>query len=68
MTIDAHTHLFSLDTARYPLANPDSDYQPVLEGSATLLKQRLDEAGIDIGRLLLLPGSTVGTIATRWIN
>ena len=47
MTIDAHTHLFSLDTARYPLANPDSDYQPVLEGSATLLKQRLDEAGID---------------------
>lgn len=47
MTIDAHTHLCSLDTARYPLANPESDYRPVLDGSATLLKERMDEAGID---------------------
>ena len=47
MIVDGHTHLFMLDTKRYPLANSGSDYRPVLEGSAVELRRRMDEAGID---------------------
>jgi predicted TIM-barrel fold metal-dependent hydrolase len=47
MIIDGHTHIFSQDTDRYPLANPDSGYQPVTDGSAVLLKHQMDKAGVD---------------------
>lgn len=47
MIIDAHTHIFSTDLDRYPLANPTSSYRPVTDGSAILLRKQMDEAGID---------------------
>lgn len=47
MIIDGHTHIFSLDTDRYPLADPDSTYRPHTDGSAALLKRRMDRAGVD---------------------
>lgn len=47
MIVDAHTHLFSLDTARYPLANPEADYRPAADGSADTLKREMDAAGVD---------------------
>ena len=47
MIIDAHTHIFSSDMARYPLADPTSSYRPVTEGSAKLLRAQMDEAGVD---------------------
>jgi predicted TIM-barrel fold metal-dependent hydrolase len=47
MIIDAHTHIFSTDTVRYPLANPTSSYRPVTDGSGKLLKAQMDAAGVD---------------------
>mgnify|MGYP001187121479 CR=1 FL=1 len=47
MIIDGHTHIFTLDTDRYPLADPASGYRPQIDGSAALLKRRMDAAGVD---------------------
>jgi predicted TIM-barrel fold metal-dependent hydrolase len=47
MIIDAHTHIFSTDMDRYPLGDPTSSYRPVTEGSVTLLRAQMDEAGVD---------------------
>jgi len=47
MIIDAHTHIFSLDFERYPLADPEGSYRPTTDGSAELLKRQMDEAGVD---------------------
>lgn len=47
MIIDGHTHIFSQDTERYPLANPDSGYRPTTDGSAVWLKQQMQDAGVD---------------------
>lgn len=47
MIIDAHTHIFTLDTDAYPLADPASAYRPQTDGSAALLKRRMDAAGVD---------------------
>lgn len=47
MIIDGHTHIFSQDTKRYPLADPDGSYRPQTDGSALRLKQQMDEAGVD---------------------
>ena len=47
MIVDGHTHLFSLDTERYPLANPEADYRPEADGSAETLKQEMDASGVD---------------------
>lgn len=46
MIIDAHTHLFSLDTERYPLGTSDSTYRPAADGSADSLKREMDSAGV----------------------
>jgi predicted TIM-barrel fold metal-dependent hydrolase len=58
MIIDAHTHIFSTDLARYPLANPDSTYRPVTEGSGALLRAQMAEAGVD--RAVTIPPSFYG--------
>jgi predicted TIM-barrel fold metal-dependent hydrolase len=47
MIVDSHTHLFSLDSARYPLADPASTYRPVTDGSVEMLRAQMDEAGVD---------------------
>ena len=47
MIIDAHTHIFSLDTTRYPLADPTAAYRPEADGSAARLKSQMDAAGVD---------------------
>jgi predicted TIM-barrel fold metal-dependent hydrolase len=47
MIIDGHTHLFTMDTQQYPLANPASVYRPETEGSAEKLKQEMQEVGVD---------------------
>jgi predicted TIM-barrel fold metal-dependent hydrolase len=47
MIIDGHTHLFSLDTERYSLGDPDSTYRPEADGSADTLKVQMDAAGVD---------------------
>lgn len=47
MIIDGHTHLYSLDLSRYPLADSDSSYRPTADGSAETLKQEMDAAGVD---------------------
>jgi hypothetical protein len=39
LIIDSHTHLMTLDTERYPLADPSSSYQPAFEGSAEALHE-----------------------------
>jgi L-fuconolactonase len=47
MIIDSHTHLFSADFARYPLADSQSTYRPVTDGSVELLRAQMAEAGVD---------------------
>lgn len=47
MVIDAHTHIFSADLARYPLADPQSSYRPITDGSVELLRAQMDAAGVD---------------------
>ena len=47
MIIDAHTHIFSSDLNKYPLAAPTSTYRPVTDGSAELLRAQMAEAGVD---------------------
>jgi predicted TIM-barrel fold metal-dependent hydrolase len=47
MIIDGHTHLFSLDTERYPLGDPESTYRPAADGSGDVLKKEMDAAGVD---------------------
>ncbi|MCC7355006.1 MAG: amidohydrolase [Anaerolineae bacterium] len=47
MIIDTHTHLFSADFARYPLADPKATYRPVTDGSVERLRAQMDEAGVD---------------------
>ena len=55
MIIDTHTHIFSADQERYPLADPQATYRPQTEGSAELLKRQMDEAGVDRA-LTITPG------------
>jgi len=47
LIVDGHTHLFSLDTERYPLANPEASYRPEADGSAETLKKEMGAAGVD---------------------
>ena len=47
MIIDSHTHIFTTETARYPLADPSSGYRPHTDGSSGLLRRRMDAAGVD---------------------
>ncbi|HUX88653.1 MAG TPA: amidohydrolase family protein [Chloroflexota bacterium] len=47
MIVDTHTHLFALDSQRYPLADPTASYRPLTDGSVELLKREMDEAGVD---------------------
>ncbi len=44
--IDSHTHLMTLDTEGYPLADPASGYRPEFEGSAAALRQHMQTAGV----------------------
>jgi predicted TIM-barrel fold metal-dependent hydrolase len=60
MIIDAHTHLFSLDLDRYPLADPQASYRPVTDGTAERLRAQMDEAGVHRA-LNISPGSMAGT-------
>ena len=46
LIIDSHTHLMTLDTERYPLADPSSGYQPAFEGSAKALHEQMQVAGV----------------------
>lgn len=41
LIIDSHTHLMTLDTERYPLADPSLGYQPAFEGSANALHEQM---------------------------
>ncbi len=47
LIIDAHTHIFTTDTGLYPLADPTAGYRPDTDGSAALLRRRMDAAGVD---------------------
>ena len=47
MIIDTHTHIMTLDTERYPLADPNASYRPTTDGAADLLKAAMDGAGVD---------------------
>ena len=47
MIIDGHTHIFTLDTDRYPLADPDSDYRPQTDGSLDALRREMSAAGVN---------------------
>ena len=47
MIIDAHTHIFSSDRNKYPLAAPQSTYRPITDGSVELLRDQMVEAGVD---------------------
>jgi L-fuconolactonase len=47
MIIDAHTHIFSPDTRSYPLADVNASYRPETDGSARLLRQQMEVAGVD---------------------
>jgi predicted TIM-barrel fold metal-dependent hydrolase len=58
MIIDGHTHIFSTDLVRYPLADPNSSYRPVTEGSGKLLRAQMNEAGVD--RAVTIPPSFYG--------
>ena len=46
LIIDSHTHLMTLDTERYPLADPSSGYQPAFEGSANALHEQMQLSGV----------------------
>ena len=45
--IDSHTHLMTLNTQLYPLADPTSGYKPKTEGSAEHLKAQMNAAGVE---------------------
>ena len=46
LIIDSHTHLMTLDTERYPLADPSSGYHPAFEGSADALHEQMQFSGV----------------------
>ena len=46
MIIDTHTHLFAPDAQRYPV-DPEASYTPEVPGSVELLRQQMDESGVD---------------------
>ncbi len=46
LIIDSHTHLMTLDTKRYPLADPSSGYKPAFEGSANALHEQMQLSGV----------------------
>ena len=46
MIIDGHTHIVIEDTQRYPLADPQASYRPTTNGSAALLKEQMQAAGV----------------------
>lgn len=46
MIIDTHSHPMTLDTERYPLADPDASYRPTTDGSMDLLKVEMDKTGV----------------------
>ena len=47
MIIDTHTHIMTLDTEGYPLADPNASYRPTTDGAADLLKAEMDGAEVD---------------------
>ena len=47
MIVDAHTHIFSLDFQRYPLADPQASYRPTADGAVELLRRQMDDAGVE---------------------
>jgi L-fuconolactonase len=47
MIIDGHTHIVIEDTQRYPLADPQASYRPTTNGSAALLKEQMQAAGVE---------------------
>ena len=47
LIIDSHTHLMTLNTQHYPLANASSDYRPSIEGSAEHLQNQMKAAGVE---------------------
>lgn len=47
MMIDSHTHIYSSDRNKYPLAAPESSYRPITDGSVELLRAQMIEAGVD---------------------
>jgi len=47
MIIDAHNHLFTLDTNRYPLADPAAEYRPLTDASANELKREMIATGVE---------------------
>ena len=47
MFIDGHTHIFSQDFARYPLADPQNSYRPSADGTAEALRRAMDQTGVD---------------------
>lgn len=47
MIIDAHTHIFSPDLTRYPLADPKSSYRPITDGRAELLRAQMAAANVE---------------------
>ncbi len=53
--IDSHTHLMTLDTERYPLADPKSGYRPDFEGSADALREDMRLADVQ-GALAISTG------------
>jgi predicted TIM-barrel fold metal-dependent hydrolase len=46
LIIDTHTHLFAADLDRYP-TDPATSYQPKVSGSVELLRQQMDDSGVD---------------------
>src|SRR5262245_18375006 len=58
MIIDAHTHIFSQDLRRYPLADPQATYRPTADGAVELLRRQMVEAGVD--RAVTIPPALCG--------
>ena len=47
MIIDTHTHIMTLDTEGYPLADPNASYRPTTDGAADLLEAEMDGAEVN---------------------
>lgn len=47
MIIDGHTHIVLQDLERYPLADPQASYRPTTNGSALLLREQMQAAGVE---------------------
>ena len=47
MIIDTHSHPVTMDTERYPLADPNASYRPAAAGSMGRLKAEMDKVGVE---------------------